>query len=132
MWSAGSDTWTYFARIIHEDGVGWSVAVELVGALDAAHAFGQPGTIYFYSDRWGYDYETRVFLYPDTPGVDRSGKFGAYGLEWLHSGPVTYVLISPYTHGLPAIRTLHPRGEAVEWTGPYDRAFSVYHLEGGR
>lgn len=43
-----------------------------MAALDAAHAFDDPGRIYFYAGRWSYNYETRLFLYPNTPGIDRS------------------------------------------------------------
>ena len=35
-----------------------------------------PGTyVYFFSDRWSFDYETRRFLAPDATGEDRSREF---------------------------------------------------------
>ena len=39
-----------------------------------------PGTIvYFYSDRWAFNYETTRFIAPNAEGIDRSVKFGGLG-----------------------------------------------------
>ena len=104
-------------------------AVDLVEALDTAHEFEDPGRIYFYAARWRYDYEIRRFLYPDTPGVDRSKEFGEFSLEKTDDGPVTYVLLSPYAAEIDALRDILPGGKAVEEYNPDGgRRFSVYHL----
>ena len=123
------NTWTYFGEIVHEERLQWVYAVDLVEALDAAHEFEDPGRVYFYAARWRYDYEIRRFLYPDTPGVDRSKEFGVFSLEKIDDGPVTYVLLSPYAVEIDALRHMHPGGEAVEEYKPDgSRRFSVYHL----
>ena len=123
------NTWTYYGQIVHEERLEWVYAVDLVEALDAAHAFENPGRVYFYSARWRYDYEIRLFLYPDTPGVDRSSEFGEFSLEKSHDGPATYVLLPPYAVEIEALRHMHPGGEAVEKYKPNgSRRFSIYHL----
>ena len=123
------NTWAYFGEIVHEERLDWVYAVDLVEALDAAHDFEDPGKVYFYSARWRYDYEIRRFLYPATPGVDRSKEFGTFTLEKTDDGPVTYVLLSPYAAEIDALRDILPGGKAVEEYNPDGgRRFSVYHL----
>ena len=123
------NAWTFFGQIVHEERLDWVYAVDLVEALDAAHEFEDSGRVYFYAARWGYDYEIRRFLYPDTPGVDRSREFGEFSLERSDDGPVTYVLLPPYAVEIDALRHMHPGGEAVEKYKPDgSRRFSVYHL----
>lgn len=124
------NTWTYFGLIVHEEHLDWVYASDLVDALDAAHEFDQPGTIYFYSGRWSYDYETRRFLYPETTGIDRSREYGDFSLEKHHDGPVTYVLLPPYTKEVDALREQYPGGDTVEeYTTQGARRYSVYHLQ---
>ncbi len=123
------NTWTYFGEIVHEERLDWVYAIDLVEALDTVHEFEDPGRIYFYAARWRYDYEIRRFLYPDTPGVDRSKEFGEFSLEKTDGGPVTYVLLPPYAAEIDELRHMHPGGEAVEEYKPDgSRLFSVYHL----
>ena len=127
--------WTYFGEVAHEEHLDWVYASDLVDALNDAHTHGDPGTVYFYSDRWSYDYETRRFLYPDTPGIDRSNAFGEFSLQRLSEGPVTYILLPPYTGNLNALMTLHPGGDVSEArTADGARRFVNYHLRsvGGR
>ena len=123
------NAWTFFGPIVHEERLAWVYAVDLVEALDAAHEFGDPGSVYFYSERWRYDYEIRRFLYPDTPGVDRSKEFGEFSLERTDDGPVTYVLLPPYAVEIDALQHMHPGGETVEkYKSDGSRRFSIYHL----
>lgn len=127
--------WTYFGEVAHEEHLDWVYASDLVDALDEAHTYGNPGTIYFYSDRWSYNYETRRFLYPDTPGIDRSNTFGEFSLQRLNEGPVIYVLLPPYIGNLNALMTLYPGGDVSEARTADDaRRFATYHLRsvGGR
>ena len=60
--------------------------------LDAANSFDDPGTIYYYSGQRTFTYETIRFLYPENRGIDRSHEFGAFDLEKIDPGPVTYLL----------------------------------------
>ena len=127
--AAPLNAWTYFARIVNEDQMHFVYTYDLVDALDLVHEIDQPGTIYFYSDRWSFDYETRRFLYPDSDGVDRSHRFGEFSLERLDDGPVTYVLYPPYTEEVDTILDLYPEGQLVE-LGEADGGtqISIYHL----
>lgn len=109
--SVALSLWTYFGRITHEEHLDWVYATPLVGALEAAHQAGPPGVIYWYSARWSYDYAPRRFLYPDTPGIDRSKEFGTFSMRRLHDGPVTYILFPPYERELADLRTQYPEGE---------------------
>ena len=115
--AASLNVWTYFGGVVREEHMGWVYASDLVDALDSAHELGDPGRVYFYSERWPYDYETRLFLYPDTPGTDRSREFGEYSLDRLDEGPATYVLLPPYAEEIDALREKYPGGEAVEEYG---------------
>ena len=118
-----------YAGHVQRQDLDWVYGSDLVGALQSAHAFDEPGTVYFYSNRWSYDYETRRFLYPDSPGVDRSREFGVFSLERTDEGPVTYILLPPYDQEIEAIRQTYPGGETIEEYRPDgSRLFSVYHL----
>ena len=123
------NVWTYFGGIAQEKHMDWVYVSDLVDVLDAAHELQDPGRVYFYSGRWSYNYETRLFLYPDTPGIDRSKEFGEYSLDRLDEGPVTYVLLPPYAREIDALRERYPGGDAVE---EYDAdgavRYSFYHL----
>ena len=120
----------YFGDFVKNPHVRWVYAEDLVDSLRAAHRVGDPGTIYFYSDRWSYNYETRRFLYPETVGVDRSAEFGSFSLDRLDEDPVTYVLVGRYAKELDSVKKLYPGG--AEISGRDDRGlprFAVYHLE---
>ena len=122
--------WTYFGRIVHEDHVDWVFATDMVDALDAAHRFDEPGTIYFYSERWSFNYETRRFLYPEAPGIDRSRTFGDFSLQRLHEGPVTYVMFPPYAADFDLLQGLYPGGDVAHaYTYEGDIRFVIYHLQ---
>ena len=127
--AASLNVWTYFGGVVQEKHMDWVYASDLVDVLDAAHELDDPGRIYFYSGRWSYNYETRLFLYPDTPGLDRSREFGEYSLDRLDEGPVTYALLSPYAGEINTLREKYPGGEAVEEYGADGgRRYSIYRL----
>ena len=123
------NTWSYFGDFIQQDRTKWVFVNDLVDGLQAAHAFDEPGKIYFYSGRWSYDYETRRFLYPDSPGMDRSEEFGSFSLRRLDSGPVTYLLLPPYERELDRLVQTHPGGTVVrEPAHGSEPRYVVYHL----
>ena len=118
-----------YADHVQKQDLDWVYGSDLVGALQSAHAIDEPGTVYFYSNRWSYNYETRLFLYPDTPGIDRSREFGDFSIERIDEGPVTYILLPPYDQEIETLRQLYPGGETIEEYRPDgSRLFSVYHL----
>ena len=118
-----------YADHVQKQDLDWVYAPDLVGALQSAHAFDEPGVAYCYSNRWSYNYETRRFLYPDSSGVDRSREFGEFSLEKVDEGPVTYILLPPYDQEIETLRRLYPGGETIEEFRPDgSRLFSIYHL----
>jgi 4-amino-4-deoxy-L-arabinose transferase-like glycosyltransferase len=123
------NTYQYFGVVVKQSHVGWVLAADLVAALDAADDFDDLGQVYFYAGRWSYNYETVRFLYPDTPGLDRSREHGEYSLERIDSGPVTYLMLPPYADDIDTLKETLPGGEVVEeFSDGGSRVFSVYHL----
>lgn len=123
------NTWYYFGHFLHQDTTKWVFVGDLVSSLETAHRFNNPGIIYFYAGRWSYNYETRLFLYSDTPGVDRSKEFGQFSLAREHPGPITYVLLPPYEQELERLKQMYPDGAAVlEYDERGGVRFAVYHL----
>ena len=124
------NSWYYFGNLVLQDHTRWVFTGNLVDGLDAAHRFDEPGRIYFYSRRWSYDYETRLFLYPELPGIDRSREFGSFSLERLDPGPVTYLLLPPYHQELERLTKMYPQGTAtLEYDNRGAVRFAVYHLQ---
>lgn len=123
------NTWSYFGSFVGLERTKWVYVNDLVDSLGAAHSFDRPGQIYFYSARWSYDYETRRFLYPQSPGVDRSSEFGSFTLERVDSGPVTYLFLPPYDRELDRLMERYPGGTVVRESEPGGAVrFAVYHL----
>ena len=123
------NTWHYFGIMMRQDYTEWVFASDLVDGLNAANSFDDPGRIYFYAGRWNYQYETVRFLYPDTPGIDRSMEWGEFSLERIDSGPVTYLMLPPYAKEIETLKDTLPDGVAIEeFSDDGSRTFSVYHL----
>ena len=118
----------YFNELSQDQHFKWTFAPDHVDALETAHSFDDPGTIYFYSGRWSFDYETVRFLYPDSPGINRSREFGTFDLTRLDDGPVTYLLIGHYAQEIDRLKQLYPGGETIVDSEPRPR-FIVYHLQ---
>ncbi len=117
----------YFDELAQSNQFDWAFAPDHVEALEAAHSFENPGTIYFYSGRWAFDYESVRFLYPKSTGINRSDEFGTFDLEKVDEGPVTYVLIGHYAQEIDRIKQLYPGGDLLIDSKPRPR-YIVYHL----
>lgn len=98
-------------------------------ALDAANAFDDPGTIYYYSGRRTFSFETIRFLYSENRGIDRSHEFGAFDLEKRHPGPVTYLLEGQYMQEIDTIMEMYPGGQLIIDTRDQP-LYILYHLAG--
>ncbi len=71
--------------------------------------------IYFYSDRWSFDYETVRYLTSDRPGEDRSARFGeTTGLEADRTRDIAYVFMDPYQGLIDEVAALYPGGDRVD------------------
>ena len=126
----GSGVWNlryYFGELTHSQTFKFTFAPDHIDGLAAAHSFDDPGTIYFYSGRWSFTYESVRFLYPDSRGINRSRELGIFDLERLDDGPVTYLLVGDYGLEIDRLRELYPGGETIIDEEPQPR-FIVYHL----
>lgn len=104
--------------------------------LDAASRFMRdlpPGTpVYFYSDRWSFNYETRRFIAPDVEGVDRSLRFRravvSPDVEFSRdpSRPAAFVLLDAYLDRMPDVEGAYPGGAASESRRGDDVMFRAY------
>ncbi|MCH8010000.1 MAG: glycosyltransferase family 39 protein [Chloroflexi bacterium] len=77
------------------------------------------GVVYFYSDRWSFDYEVIRYLAADRAGEDRSTVFGEFSLEPDPSQNVAYVFMDPYKERLSDAATRFPGGREVDGGGSY-------------
>ncbi len=118
----------YFGELAQSPTVRFAFVPDHVDALAAAHSFQNPGTIYFYSGRWSFNYESVRFLHPRSQGMDRSREFGTFDLEKVHEGPVTYLLVGAYAEEINRLKDLYPGGETIIDDAPRPR-FIVYHLQ---
>lgn len=87
--------------------------------------------VYFYSNRWSFNYVTRRFIAPETRGEDRSKQFGRYHF-WVQpsKGRPVIVLLGHYMNDFEAVRKLFPEGEVL-WGGPGQQAtFIAYRVDG--
>ena len=117
----------YFGELTQSPTFKFTFAPDHIDGLAAAHSFDDPGTIYFYSGRWSFTYESVRFLYPDSRGINRSRELGIFDLERLDDGPVTYLLVGDYGLEIDRLKKLYPGGETILDEEPQPR-FIVYHL----
>jgi hypothetical protein len=126
---AAWNVWYYFDHAVERQQTEWVFGNTLVESLQVLDEIDNPGTVYFYSNRWSYNYPTRKYLLPDAEGVDRSNEFGEFTLRRADAGPVTYVLMARYMEEIDRLRQLYPDGrllEARDDKGKLDAI--VYHL----
>lgn len=127
----GSSLWNlnyYFNQLPNSPTFRWTFADDYLEALEAAHSFEEPGTIYYYSGRRRFGYETIQFLYPESRGIDRSREYGVFDLERLDRGPVTYVLEGSYMEEVDRIMELYPGGELIVDEGEQP-VYAIYHVK---
>jgi 4-amino-4-deoxy-L-arabinose transferase-like glycosyltransferase len=106
--------------------------------LDAASHYmdGLPkGTfVYFYSDRWPFDYETRRFEAPNVTGADRSYDYrpapiqDPLDFDADRTRDVAFVLLGPYVDDLKRITDRYPGGLVEEQLRDGEILFRAYFL----
>jgi hypothetical protein len=91
--------------------------------------------VYFYSDRWSFDYETRRFLAPKASGIDRSVDFGTpsiagapvdYSIDV--PGPVAFVFLGSYVDDTDVVAERYPGGTITEADRGGEVEFRAYVL----
>jgi 4-amino-4-deoxy-L-arabinose transferase-like glycosyltransferase len=92
--------------------------------------------VYLYSNRWGFNYETRLYLGPNLHGEDRSMEFGKpdhLNLENDRTRDVVYMFMGSYMSMIDEVQRLYPGGTAIERTskdrGPEFRAYYLPMLK---
>lgn len=106
----------YFREVGRSDIAKLAYAYELSAAVSYAKALPETPYVYFYSDRWAYDYEARRFQAPGIPGEDRSREFGWFSID-LDGGegqPALFLLLGPYQGIADDLRSRYPRGRYFE------------------
>jgi len=102
---------------------------ELVDTAEFMADLPDDTVIYFYSDRWGFGYETVQYLAGDHEGEDRSEAFGEYSLEPDRSRDVAYVFMDPYRDRLPDVVAMYPGGTEVQGGEDAYVAYLLPHSE---
>ena len=104
----------YFQKFANDDRAKWVYAYQLTQISTFLHSLPKPLYVYFYSNRWSYQYETLRFLAQAIPGKDRSTQFGVYSL--INTRPndkVVYLFLPEYSESFYSIQQLYPNGETV-------------------
>ncbi len=112
---AGWVTWhnlhAQFVLLPDSDSTRFIFAVEMTAASRYMATLPPETRVYFYSERWSFDYETRQFLAPETDGENRSSAFGDFSMTL---GPgdhdVTFILLGHYRDELETLWIRYPTG----------------------
>ncbi len=125
---------TYFAKFPEADAAEYTFSQEYRQAIEFAKAVPGDPYVYLLSNRWGLDYEPRVYLAPDMRGEDRSSEFSeskAASVETDRKQDVVYLFLGSYLGRIDEVERLYPGGTRFEEPG-FDGgpAFRAYYLPG--
>jgi 4-amino-4-deoxy-L-arabinose transferase-like glycosyltransferase len=119
----------YFGELGSSDLAKWVYAEQLAEASKYIDSLPEHPYVYFYSQRWSINYETRQYLAPNAKGEDRSKEFGAFSLGADRSRDLLYVFIPPYTENLEIVQALYPGGEThIAHNKDGELLFAAYRL----
>ena len=109
---------TYFTTYDDDSGAEWVFVHEFTEAAEYLNDLEPQPYVYFYSARWSFDYETRLFLAADYQGEDRSNEFGKQVLDLARTndGEVVYLFLPPYLDHVPEVVAANPGGTLTEAT----------------
>lgn len=89
----------------------WVYARQISAASTYAQSLPDRPYVYFYSERWSFNYETRQYLAPGLAGEDRSREFGQHqGFDIDRSRDALILLLPPYVNDAEQIRQRYPSG----------------------
>ena len=94
----------------------WVSVVEMTDASLFMDKLPATSHVYFYSDRWSVNYETRQFIAPDVSGEDRSAEFGG-GYDLIPDpaqGDPVFIFIGAYLPSFAEVQRLYPGGEVIQ------------------
>lgn len=105
----------YFIRYPQIEQEGWAFVTGVTQAALWMQNLPPTAHVYFMSDRWSAEYETRRFLAPKVWIEDRSRESGVFSLDDDDRDiDSIWMLMDSYQPQLPKIRRLHPGGELIE------------------
>lgn len=92
--------------------------------------------VYFYSERWSFDYETRRFLVPAIRGTDRSRRFrdaqeprdAPLDFTADRERDVAFVFLAPYVDEVDKVRERYPGGVETEARRGEEILYRAYYL----
>jgi hypothetical protein len=117
-----SNLYDYFGVFANSPaGDRWVFAQELTDAALYMAALPRGTHVYFYSDRWGVQYETTRFLAQNVISEDRSQEFSPRHVTdtSLTVRPAVFVLIGEYRRLIDELQSRYPGGETT-YGGPRD------------
>ena len=122
-WSANQNLTGEFSTLRGSSAEAWVFAREMTEAAAFMDELPPGSHVYFYSDRWSVNYETRQYLAPDVGAEDRSVKFGEDRFKEFgehnfvidpRAGEPVFVFLDTYLDRVAEVRRLYPGGEVVE------------------
>ena len=94
-----------------------------------------PGTqVYYYSERWAFNYETMRFIAPDATGIDRSREYGLVfpgdplDFSAPRGKPVAFVFLGAYLDDIQSAIEQHPGGIETEGHRGDETTFRGYFV----
>jgi hypothetical protein len=117
--TAAIDVHRYFDTFGNSPDAHWVYVPELTEASEFLESLDREPKpyVYFYSYRWMFDYETRLFLAPGFEGEDRSVEFGFVDpppLEADRSRDVVFLFLPPYQDLADEVVERYPGGTLTE------------------
>jgi 4-amino-4-deoxy-L-arabinose transferase-like glycosyltransferase len=89
----------------------WVYSQEVSSASEYLESLPGNPYVYFYSERWSFNFETRKYLAPQVRGEDRSKQFGQQqGYDIDRSRDSVLLLLPPYIDDRDLLRTMYPEG----------------------
>ena len=105
----------YFLLATRSQHMNWVFCRDLEESIVWMNALPAKSSVLFFSERWSFDYEPRVFLAPDINGENRSKEFGQFNLyrDSRLQHPTAWVLLGNYREQLVPLQQLYPGGKVV-------------------
>jgi 4-amino-4-deoxy-L-arabinose transferase-like glycosyltransferase len=101
----------YFGTWSKSGAFRWVYSQEVTAASEYLESVPGDSYVYFYSERWSFNFETRRYLAPQARGEDRSKQFGKQqGHEIDRSSDSVLLLLPPYTDDMDTVRKMYPEG----------------------
>lgn len=118
---AGWSVYQYFGPVQGTEAMDFVYPREMDAASHFIGGLSAGTYVYFYSERWSFQYETRRFIAPDARGTDRSVEFGPqaagsgpldYSIDV--PGPVAFVFLGAYLDDADALAERYPGSTIIE------------------